>query len=157
MYRSSDYLTAYDHIEKLLDRRQSTTTVYLSVNAAIATALGILVKDVNLHGLGLSTALVLLLFAGLVATWLWRALLQQYQVLIGWWYARLRELEAEMPDARNLVTQEYEELYAQDPQTRNGEKLSITSIEVRLTWIFTVLYLLFLLGVVGFQIAAFVM
>jgi hypothetical protein len=34
----SDYQLTFDHVERLLDRRQSTTSFYISLNAGIAAA-----------------------------------------------------------------------------------------------------------------------
>ncbi len=40
-----DYQSTLDHVEKLVDRRQSTTSFYISLNAGIAAAIGLLLKD----------------------------------------------------------------------------------------------------------------
>jgi hypothetical protein len=42
-----DFKCAFDHVEKLLDRRQSITSFYLAVNAAIATVTDLLLKALN--------------------------------------------------------------------------------------------------------------
>ena len=50
----------------------------------------------------------------------------QYEILLDWWYARLRELETSIPNSARLVTRKYEDLYvaAKDrkPSRRMGMK-----------------------------------
>jgi hypothetical protein len=105
------YRLAFAHIEELLDRRQSTTSFYFSVNTAIIAIVGLLIKDSGLSGIWLAISLLVLLCAGEIACWLWRTLLHQYEVLLDWWYTRLRELEVNLPESSRLVTREYQEFY----------------------------------------------
>lgn len=98
------------HVEKLLDRRQTTTSFYLSVNTAIVAVIGLLLKDTQL-------AVKWLTFRSAPSVCRFHRLLdlafflRQYEILLEWWYARLRELEALKPDSAQLVTREYEDLY----------------------------------------------
>ena len=59
-----------DHIERLLDRRQNTTSFYLSVNTAILAVICFLAKDAQLAGLWLPGSIVSLLIAGVIACWI---------------------------------------------------------------------------------------
>lgn len=138
------YKLALTHVEKLLDRRQSTTSFYLSVNTGIAAVVGLLLKDAPLTGIWMISTLLLLLAAGFIACWLWRSLLHQYEILLEWWYARLRELEVEMPDLARLITQEYQDLYVTAEPAR---QIGMTKRELALNWIFTGLYVLFAAGI----------
>jgi hypothetical protein len=45
-----EFQFALEHVEKMLGRRQTHTSVYISVNAGIATAVGLLLKDAQLSG-----------------------------------------------------------------------------------------------------------
>jgi hypothetical protein len=72
------------HVEKLLDRRQSTTSFYLSVNTGILAAIGLLAKDAQLQEDWLTVSILLLLIAGLIVCWIWRSLLRQYEILLDW-------------------------------------------------------------------------
>jgi hypothetical protein len=45
-----EFHLAFAHVEKLLDRRQSTTSFYLSVNTGILAVVGLLLKDSQLTG-----------------------------------------------------------------------------------------------------------
>ena len=109
--------------------------------------IGLLIKDADLSGWWLIAALLLLLVAGLIACWIWRSLLRQYEILLGWWYARLRELEESLPDSSRLVTREYQELYLDAKNKPFRQKIGMTSRELALNWIFTVIYLSFAVGI----------
>ena len=139
---------AFSHTEKLLDRRQFTTSFYLSVNTGILAALGFLVKNTHLTGVWLIAAVLLLLVAGIVACFIWRSLLRQYAILLDWWYARLRELEVALPDSANLITREYQELYSAAKDRPRAHRIGMTQRETALTWVFTALYAVFALGVI---------
>jgi hypothetical protein len=75
-------------------------------------------------------------------------LLRQYEILLDWWYARLRELEASMPDSARLVTREYQDLYIAAKDRKPSERIGMKKHELVLSWIFTGLYIAFATGVV---------
>jgi len=137
MTNHDEFKFAFDHVEKLLDRRQLTTSFYLSVNTGIFAAIGLLVKDARLAEawLTVATGTVLLLFAGFIACWIWRALLRQYFVLLDWWYARLRELEDRIPSSAQLVTREYQELYVAAEKGKSARRIGMTRLELALNWV----------------------
>lgn len=141
-------LTA-SHIEKLLDRRQNTTSFYLSVNVSISAVIGFLLKDTYLSSIWMVGSIFLLLSAGFIACWIWRSLLRQYEILLEWWYARLRELEGTVPELAKLITREYEELYLGiEEQRDNRHQLGMTRQEIMLNWVFTGLYAIFAVGII---------
>jgi hypothetical protein len=142
-----EFRLAFTHVEKLLDRRQSTTSFYLSVNTGIFAIIGLLLKDSRLAGSWLAGSILLLLCAGFIACWIWRSLLRQYEILLDWWYARLRELEASMPDSARLVTREYQDLYVAARDRKPSQRIGMTKRELALNWIFTALYGAFVIGV----------
>jgi hypothetical protein len=72
-----EYQYALDHVEKLLDRRQSTTSFYISINAGIAAAIGLLLKDTPLAQDWLWTSVFLLLLTGCIGYLIWLCLLRQ--------------------------------------------------------------------------------
>lgn len=142
-----EYKLAANHIEKLLDRRQSTTSFYLSVNTAIAAVIGLLLKDADLAAFWLVAAILLLLVAGFVACGIWRSLLHQYEILLDWWYSRLRELETKLAEeSARLVTREYQELYK---SAKPKQKIGLTKRELILNWLFSTLYVIFAVGIIG--------
>jgi hypothetical protein len=145
MSNFDEFRFAFDHVEKLLDRRQLITSFYFSVNTGIFAAIGLLIKDAQLPAEWLTGSVLLLLCAGFIACWIWRSLLSQYYILLDWWYARLRDLEAAAPDSARLVTQEYEEFYA--VEARSVKRIGMTKLERRLNWVFTSLYVAFAVGI----------
>jgi hypothetical protein len=144
MQTSEEYKTFLDHVADLANRRQSVTTTYLSVNTAISAALAFLFRDGDLAGPVEQISAVALLVAGLVASSLWRNLIGQYSVLISWWYEQLRILESASSQGSGLITKEYNRWYVNEPGTKS---IGLTRYETRLTWLFTVVYLLFGLGI----------
>jgi len=135
----SEFEFAYDHIQKLLERRQAATSFYFSVNTGVMAALGLLLKDYNLGGWW-TVVIAVLLIAGFIACWIWRCLIRHYAGLLDWWYARLRDLEESKPKNRQLITREYEDLY------RSKGRHSITRLVLTLNWTFSVLYAIFAVG-----------
>jgi len=61
---------ALKHVEKLLDRRQTNTSFYLSVNTGILAAIGLLLKDSKLTEEWLLASILLLVGAGFIACWI---------------------------------------------------------------------------------------
>jgi hypothetical protein len=139
---------ALKYIERLLDRRQSTTSFYLSVNTGVLAVIGLLLKDAQLQASWLVVSISLLLTAGIIACWIWRSLLHQYEILLDWWYARLREIEADMPDSLQLITREYQELYLDAEDKPPRDRIGMTQRELALNWVFTSLYVIFAAGIV---------
>lgn len=146
MNKFEEFQFAFDHVEKLLDRRQSMTSFYLSVNTGIFAAIGLLLKHPATTGVWLRFSILMLLCAGFIACWIWRSLLRQYEILLDWWYTGLRELERSMPDSARLVTREYEDLYVPGG---GGKPIGMTRRELALNWIFTALYMVFAVGILG--------
>jgi hypothetical protein len=146
--RNAEFSCAVGHVEKLLDRRISVTSFYLSVNAAIATVIGLLVKDAQVQQELLPATIFLLIVAGLGACWIWRSLIKQYERLLDWWYARLREMESGLPDSTQLVTREYQDLYALPKSGKSATRIGMTQRELALNGIFIGLYLVFGAGII---------
>lgn len=143
----NEFSLAFSHVEKLLDRRQATTSFFLSVNTAISAVIGLLLKDTGLSGNWLIASITVLLCAGFISCWIWRLLLQQYKILLDWWYARLRELEVHAENSAQLVTREYEDLYLAVKDKRSSRKIGITKHELALNGVFFGLYITFTLGI----------
>lgn len=144
MTASDEYTIFFDHVNTLTERRQSITTIYLSVNAALTTAIAFLFKDGQFPGVAQQASVLILLTSGIAACNLWRRLIKQYSILIGWWYKQLRALEDARPESCRLLTKEYQALYRAGQRTA---AVGLTRYEVHLTWLFTILYILFGLAV----------
>ena len=143
-----DFETAFSHIQKLLDRRQSTTSFYLSVNTVVLAVIGLLLKDAQLTGVWWAVSILALLGEGVLVCWIWRSLLYQYETLLDWWYTRLRELEAADPESAKLITREYEDLYVQTKEVGSArQQIGMTERELILNTIFIALYGAFAIGI----------
>jgi hypothetical protein len=141
---SEEYKIFLERADNLANRRQSVTTTYLSVNTAITAAIAFLFRNGYLAGWVEQASALALLIAGLVASSLWRTLIGQYSVLIGWWYEQLRLLEGTMPAGSKLITKEYDRWYVGEP---GKATIGLTRYETGLTWLFTAVYVLFGLGI----------
>ena len=133
-------------MNNLSARRQNVTTTYLSVNAALVGAMAFLFKDGQLSNLSAQISSLMLLSSGIIACGLWRRLVVQYSTQIDWWYKQLRELESKIPHSKKLITKEFSELYQQ--QNRGKKFTGMTRHEKRLTWLFTVVYIVFGISIV---------
>ena len=133
----TEYGLFLTEVNKLAERRQTVTATYISVNAAVVAALGLIFGDIQMQEWGRQLATLLLLIAGLTACFVWRRLIQRYRILLRWWYERLREMERTIPESHQLLNREYDEVY----HTGSGAKsLGLTRDEVYLTWLFTAVY-----------------
>jgi hypothetical protein len=87
----SEFEFAYDHIQKLLERRQAATSFYFSVNTGVMAALGLLLKDYELTGRCWTGVVAVLLIAGFFACWIWQGqgadALPQPPAFPRWWGA----------------------------------------------------------------------
>ncbi|MFC2036911.1 hypothetical protein ACFLYD_02925 [Chloroflexota bacterium] len=142
-----EFQSAMQHVEKLLDRRQTTTSFYLSANAGILAVVGLLLSGTHASQELQSVSSLMLIGAGLIACWIWRSLLHQYRILLDWWYARLRDLEKEMPNSAKLVTQEYEDLYKGAEGRPPSQRIGMTKRELAFNLVFILLYIALAAGV----------
>lgn len=135
-----EYEVMLDRVNQLTERRQTTTTTYISVNAALTGAIAFLFKDGNVSGVGSQISVLVLLFSGIVACGLWRRLITHYSTLTGWWYEQLRDTEDKQHLGLKVITKEYQDLFV---DKRGKGPIGITRYETRLTWLFTVIYVVF--------------
>src|SRR5215510_11316211 len=137
---NEDYERAISQVKVLTDNRQAVTSTYLSVNTAIIGAIAFLLKDGQISGPAQDVAILVFMGSGVVVCDLWRRLLAKYNSLLGWWYEQIRKLESEIPASFKLYTREYEELYT---KPKNRSRIGLSSYQAGLTWIFTMIYLIF--------------
>lgn len=144
MEKLDEYKMFFEYINKLTDRRQIATTIYISVNSAITVAIAFLLKGAPLIEWVQKLALLFLFLLGILVCDLWRRSILQYGTLLGWWFARLRELENEMSESDKFISREYQELYMEG---KAENQTGFTRYEIRLTWFFMTVYSVFGLGV----------
>jgi len=137
-----EFQFTYDHIQKLLDRRQTATAFYFSVNTGILAALGFLLQEGSFNGGWWTGILAVLLIVGYITCCIWRSTVHYFGKLLDWWYERLRELEASKPEDKQLVTQEYKALYS------DKKRSSVTKLLLVLNWTFSVLYIVAAVGLI---------
>lgn len=147
MEKSFEYQLALEQVDKLVVRRQTASSTFLTVNTAIIGAIAFLARDYGLQGTGAQLAALVLFVAAIGSTHLWRGLIRQHNISLTWWYAQLRKLEEELPCTK-LISREYSDLY--DPKTSRAKKQigMLTPYEVYLTWFFTGVYAVFTIVVV---------
>ena len=138
----NDFAMLMEQIRHLNDRRQTVTATYLSVNAALIGLMAFLFKDGQVPTISAQISFLALLVSGVVACSLWRRLIAQLSTLIDWWYQQLRLLEMDDPQSKKLITREYQELYT---QKKGKAVIGLTRYETALTWLFTVIYIIFCL------------
>lgn len=143
MTSDDEYKLFLNHVVGLTERRQTVTTTYLSVNAAITAAVAFLFKDGQLSGWVEQVSTMALLAAGIYASDLWRRLIRQHSTLIGWWYEQLRALEGSMGQGSKSLTNEYDKWHSEE---QGKTAIGLTRYETGLTWLFTTLYLSFFVG-----------
>ncbi len=141
-----EYQLFLEQVNKLAERRQSVTSTYLTVNAAIIGAVAFLFQDGYVSGWTQQGAVLVLFVAGIAACDIWRRLIVQHTTLLKWWFERLHDLEDAMEESSKLVKKEYEDLYV---KKKGRAPIGLTRYETRLTWVFTVVYVVFGLAIVG--------
>lgn len=129
-------------IRHLSDRRQTVTSTYLSVNAAIIGIMAFLFKDGQIPNISAQISFLALLFSGIAACGLWRKFITQLSTVIGWWYQQIRLLEENDSQSNKLITKEYQELYSKN---KHNAPIGLTRYETALTWLFTTIYFVFCL------------
>ncbi len=142
---SDEYELLLNQVNAIVTRRQTVTSTYLSVNAALTGAIAFLFKDGQLPNIVSQISVLTLLFSGVLVCSLWRRLIMQHSTLINWWYEQLRVLEAANPNSKKLLTKEYEELYMKKDRK---PVVGLTRYETQLTWLFTMIYLFFGLAII---------
>jgi hypothetical protein len=143
MTLEEEYRLFLDYTIRMIERRGSITTTYLSVNAAVIGAIAFVFKDLQLVETAKLISGLVLIFAGLVACILWRKLIVQYSTLLKWWYERLREIEDQLPASSHVLKREYSELYATGKtRGKRPPDVSLTDDETWLSTIFMLLYLI---------------
>ena len=140
MNRSEEYKFFSDGTQKLADRRQATTQVYLSVNTAIFALIAFLLRDVGVEG-RLQALLTLPLFAvGVFACFVWYKLIYRYRHLIGWRYDQLMAMEKTLPDSYQMYSKEQQHFFGSQD---NKEKFGFSRLEVWLPQVILALYIVY--------------
>ena len=134
------YKLFVDSSEKLVARRQTVNTLFLSINALLISAAGFMVKDIPQQGIAFAGVLALGL-AGILMCLTWRTLVRSYRQLNTGKFTVIHALEQHLPAA--LFNAEWHAL----GEGRDREKYTpFTKSEVLVPIVFAVLYVLAMLG-----------
>jgi hypothetical protein len=126
----------HDRTQRLSERRQTTSQTYLTINTAIFGALAFLVKDSGLQGWSLILVSLPLFGVGLLACITWYRILLKLEVIIGWNYEQLREVERKVPKSHLTINKEWDEFFK--PEGNKG--FSFSGLESQLPKLLIALY-----------------
>jgi len=134
---------------RFTERRQTISNTYVTVNSLLLAAIGLLIKDIGARGIWTLLLPLPLVAAGIAVSLWWRQLIHKYKALVGLRINALREME-ELPEMAESVKMYHikDELYPRDAEGNMipGKGLNFSDLEVRLPWLFLVLYSLFGVG-----------
>ncbi len=140
-----EYRLLYERTEKLSERRQTTSQIYLTINTALFGAVAFLAKDSGFPGWEQTLGLLFLFAFGILICFIWLRILLRLEEILRWQYGQLRELEKIIPDSYQLFTKENLALYRPG---KGREKFSFSLLESRLPVILMIIYGVFALGFV---------
>ena len=142
----------YERTEKLSERRQISSQIYLTINTLIFGTLAFLLKDSGLHNWNLILISLLFVGVGLLACFIWHRITWQLESIIGWHYQQLREIEKTLPESHQLFTKEFREFF----EKKDGQRFSFSNLESLLPRLLTGLYIVYGLFLIGGVILAWI-
>jgi hypothetical protein len=140
MERFDEYKFFADGTQKLADRRQAATQVYLGVHTAIFALIAFLLKDAGLEGRLLALLTLPLFAVGVFACIVWHKLIDRYKRLITWRYDQLMAMEKTLPDSYQMYSKEQEHFF---PGHNGKEMFGFSKLEVRLPEVILALYIIY--------------
>jgi len=144
MDKFEEYKLLIERAERLSERRQNTSQIYLTVNTAIFGAIAFLIKDSGLRDKFLLWGLLPISVVGILICIIWLNIILRLENVLKWQYSQLREMELNIPGSTQLFTKEDAALYSQGKKHR---KFSFSLLEGWLPSILIGAYVLCLLGV----------
>lgn len=144
-----EYKLFVEDTARFTDRRQTISNIFVAVNSLLLAATGLLIKDLGARGIWALFLPLPLVVAGIFVSLWWRQLIRKYKLLVGLRIDTLRGME-EQPEMDGSVKMYHveDELYPRDEKGNMipGQGLNFSDLEVRLPWLFLVLYTLFGIG-----------
>lgn len=159
--RFEEYRLLIQSTEKLTDRRQLSSQVWVTLHTLLFAALGFLTKEAGstvLSAAGPGAAgshwifvasVGPLIVLGIFSCLIWVRMLSSYRSLIAWRYDQLMELErsSDLQGLHKVFNQEWEHFFGPDAQ----ERIGFTRLEARLPIVLMVVYAAF--GIVALLVA----
>jgi hypothetical protein len=142
MTNFEEYKLFVEDTARFSERRQITTTTYITINGAIAGLITFLVRDSGFVNWWLVVSILPLIGFGIVICSYWRQLIIKYKRLVGLRLDVLREMEMKLPGSVHMYHRE-DDLYPRDAQNKPIPRvgLNFSDLEIRLPWLFIVLYI----------------
>lgn len=137
----SIYLQYTSETENLIERRASNSRYFITINAALVSVVGLVLK---LEGGSEPLWLTAVLLSGISVCILWARIILSYRHLTGARFEVIQAMEEFLPTAP--YTKEWE-MICGDP--KYGNYKSISDLERRVPWVLSLLYLILMLAVVA--------
>ncbi|KAF0109215.1 MAG: hypothetical protein FD146_259 [Anaerolineaceae bacterium] len=135
-----EYKLLNERAQKLSERRQNTTQIYLTINTAIFGAVAFIVRDSGLSGWPLVLVALPLFAVGILACFIWLGIMNKIELFLDWQYDQLRNMEEEIPGSSKILNAENKKFY--EP-IKNGKKKFSFSLQE--AWLPRLLIFLFIL------------
>jgi hypothetical protein len=135
-----EYKLLIERAEKLSERRQTTSQIYLTVNTAIFGVIAFLIKDSGLQDKGLFWGLLPIAMIGIIICVIWLNIIVRMEKVLGWQYKHLREMEKKLKGSDKLFTEENKALYQQNKKRR---RFSFSLLEAWLPSLLIFVYVVF--------------
>jgi hypothetical protein len=146
-----EYKLFVEDTARFSERRQTISNIYVAVNSLLLAAIGLLIKQLGAQDAWALLLPLPLIAAGIAICLWWGQLIRKYKSLVGLRLDTLRQME-ELPQMAGAAKMYHVEdkLYPRDAEGNMipGKGLNFSDIEVRLPWLFLVLY-----GFFGFSLA----
>ena len=143
MDKFEEYKLLIERAEKLSERRQATSQIYLTVNTAIFGAIAFLVKDSGLHNQLLLWGILPMSVVGILICVIWLNIIIRLERVLSWQYGHLRRMETSMPGSEQIFIKENKDLYGEGKKRR---KFSFSLLEGWLPGILIAVYVLCFIG-----------
>jgi hypothetical protein len=141
-----EYKLFSKRVQRMSERRQTSSQTYLTVNTAIFGVLAFLVKDAAFRDWGLVLASLPLFLVGALACVIWHKIIADFRKIIGWHYEQLRDMELALTDSRQIYTKEWEEFF----KPRQGkERFGFSRLEAWLPRMLIGLYVVYSVGILA--------
>jgi hypothetical protein len=136
---------------EMSNRREATTSTYLTLNSAIFAIIAFLMKDVGFRGWRLVLVATPIFVVGAILCGMWWTLIERHRQLIAWRFDQLMEMEKQMDESHQMYFREWQEFYDPNrklPEGQKSKRFEFIRMEKQMPLLFTTLYVIFWLGLV---------
>lgn len=145
MEKYDEYKLLYQRAEKLSERRQATSQIYLTINTAIFGAIAFVVKDSGIEGWNLFHVISPLFLVGILICIIWLNIVLNLEKILNWQYKQLRELETEIRGSSRIFSKENTAFFQ---VSSHKKRFSFTLLEAWLPIILGLVYLMYLIAMI---------